>query len=251
MNIASEFEGERTPQNDPGRRCAKEPTGLRSCHGIDADCDRQEKCIVLIRLNLDSVRFLDPEPFLRNGRDRLTVLFNLILMINEVAVRMHIGAALNFDLEPISNTDERFSNSRLAVRTLNRHRVAHCEFSLLDLGDLRARGITQHECLANPHRLAVDLERTFPGVGFYPVIVAYGEQLLAHLIPMNVRIAVVAISKPHGDIPFGSIASCEIPQTSVIPRSTSALRDGPERLLHSIEARSDMRRQRLSRPWAS
>ena len=42
-------------------------------------------------------------------------------MINEVAVRMHIGAALNFDLEPASNTDERFSNSRLSVRTLNCH----------------------------------------------------------------------------------------------------------------------------------
>jgi len=29
-------------------------------------------------------------------------------MINEVAAPMHIGAALNFDLEPVSNTDERF-----------------------------------------------------------------------------------------------------------------------------------------------
>ena len=52
--------------------------------------------------------FFDPEPFPRNSRDRLTVLFNLILMINEVAAPMHIGAALNFDLEPVSNTDERF-----------------------------------------------------------------------------------------------------------------------------------------------
>ena len=86
----------------------QELNGLRSRSGVDADCDRQEKCIVSIRLNLDSVRFFDPEPFLRNSRDRLTVLFNLILMINEVAAPMHIGAALNFDLEPVSNTDERF-----------------------------------------------------------------------------------------------------------------------------------------------
>src|SRR5215207_4146624 len=63
------------------------------------------------------LRFFEPEPFLRNSRDRLAVLFNLVLMINEVAVRMHIGAALNFDLEPVANTDERFSNSRCSLRT--------------------------------------------------------------------------------------------------------------------------------------
>ena len=38
-------------------------------------------------------------------------------MINEDAAPMHIGAALNFDLEPVPNTDERFSNSRFSVRT--------------------------------------------------------------------------------------------------------------------------------------
>src|SRR5829696_10315292 len=77
------------------------------------------------------LRFFEPEPFLRNRRDRLAVLFNLVLMINEVAVRMHIGAALNFDLEPVSNTDERFSNNRFSVSMLNCHGVAHSELSLL------------------------------------------------------------------------------------------------------------------------
>ena len=75
----------------------QELNGLRSHHGVDADCDGQEKCIVLTWISTPYVSF-GPEPFLRTSRDRLTVLFNLILMINEVAAPMHIGAALNFNL---------------------------------------------------------------------------------------------------------------------------------------------------------
>jgi hypothetical protein len=84
----------------------QELNGLKSRHGVDADCECQEKRILMIRLDLDSVRFFDPEPFLRNSRDRLAVLFNFVLI--DVAVRVHIGAALGFDLELISKTEWRW-----------------------------------------------------------------------------------------------------------------------------------------------
>jgi hypothetical protein len=93
---------------------------------------------------------------------------------------------------------ERLPDSRQGVALpLDRHLVANAQLALLDLGDLVAVGVLEHERLANTQSLAVDTERPPSLLVLDPVVVADGEQLLAHLKPFAVGLVVAAPQETH------------------------------------------------------
>jgi hypothetical protein len=104
-------------------------------------------------------------------------------VIDEVALRAHVGPTVDVDREAITDAHERLPDGRdRASVPLDLHLVAHAELALLELGHLSARGVLEHQRLANAERLAVDTERPGAVLLLDPVVVPDREQTLAHLI---------------------------------------------------------------------
>src|SRR5207249_4470306 len=77
----------------------------------------------------------------------------------------------------------------------DRHLVADAELPLLDLRDLAPARILEHEGLADPKRLAVDLEGAVAFLVLDPVVVADGQQLLSHAVAGTAGEVVLSASK--------------------------------------------------------
>src|SRR5262249_52280332 len=144
------------------------------------------------------MRLADPKPGLRDASDNFPVPLDLVLVVNEVALRLHLAAALQVDREAVPDADERLPDrgSRGPV-PLDFHLVADAEFALLNLGDLVPVRVLDDERLANPHRLAVDPEGVIPVLIVDPVVVAYREQLLLHLVARPPGHLIVLSQKAH------------------------------------------------------
>src|SRR5687768_5617186 len=131
------------------------PMGQR----VDADRDRQNERVVLAGRNLHTVGVPDSEPALRHGRDRASLALDVVLVVDHVALGLHLAAAREVDREAVADADERLPDRREGVASpLDRHLVANAELPLLDLGDLVAVRVLEHERLADTQGLAVDAE---------------------------------------------------------------------------------------------
>src|SRR5580765_378126 len=153
-------------------------------HLVDADRDREDQRVVLAGLDLDAVGVPHAEPLLRHLRHLVAAALDLVLVVDDVALRLHVLAVLDVDREAVTQRgDERLLHGRhLLVAALDRHLVAHGQLLLLDLEELLATGRLEDERVADAKRLAVHLEDAVAAVGLDPVVVADREHLLAHLV---------------------------------------------------------------------
>jgi hypothetical protein len=162
-------------------------TGLpgRVGHGVEHGGRGEDQDVVLARRHLDAVGVPDPEPSLGHFGDLRPVAFDPVLVVDDVAVHLHVGAVLHMHVEPVpQRRDQRLLHCRhlVAARVLDLHRVPDVEHPLLDLEELVAGGILEEEGVAYSQRLAVDLENALPAVVLDPVVVADGDQLLSHAV---------------------------------------------------------------------
>src|SRR5688572_15029212 len=100
----------------------------------------------------------DPEPLLRHAGDLLTVALDLVLVVGDLPVHLQVGSAVDLDVEPVPQPDQRLLHLRLGAADLDRDGVTDRELLLPDPGDLVAAEVLQHPRVADPQRLAVDPE---------------------------------------------------------------------------------------------
>src|SRR5215208_7197931 len=161
------------------------------------DCGEQQALVLVLR-ELDSVRVPDAEPTLRDSGDRLAVALDLVLVIDDVPLRLQIIATLDVDREAVTDADERLVHRRdLLTIALDRHLVAHAQLALLDLGHFPAGRILQQDRLAEPHRLAVDTIGAVTGFILDPEVVADRDELLAHAETTSSGLVVSSSQQAH------------------------------------------------------
>src|SRR3954447_19657505 len=167
-------------------------------HLVDGDRDGEKERVVLLRRDLDAVGVADAEPLLRHLRDRPAVALDLVLVVEHLALRVHVLAADDVDREVVAQRahegllDRR---DRVAV-ALDLHLVADGQALLLDRVELLAVRALEHERLPEPQRLPVDLEGLVLVLGLDPVVVADREHPLAHPVP-GPAIVVAAAEERH------------------------------------------------------
>ena len=130
---------------------------------------------------LDTVGIADPEPLLRHLGHRVAVTFDLVLVLDDVAVGLEVRTAFDLDDVVVADTQKALVDSRLRAAALDRHLVADAEHLLLDLRQLVAAGILEDEGVARPNGFAVDLEHPVAVVVLDPEVVPDRHELLAHL----------------------------------------------------------------------
>src|SRR6478672_11471282 len=153
-----------------GRRRMRAPSRARSArrlerarsasvrHFVDRHGQGEHKRLVLSCGDLDAIRVTHAEPLLRDLRDHVVVTLDLVLVVDDVSLRLEILAALDLDVEAVPDTHERLvDRGDGAVATLDGHLVADRELLLLDLRDLVAVSVLEDERVAQAHRLAGDL----------------------------------------------------------------------------------------------
>jgi hypothetical protein len=152
---------------------------------VDGDGDREDERDVLARRNVDAIGVPHSKPLLGDRGDRVAVALDLVLVVDDVAVRFHVGAVLDVDSEAISDPDQRLVDGRGGVASaLDGDLVADAELALLDPGNLASGAIFENEGLSQANRLAVDLVSPFAAVVLDPEVIADRQQLLAHEKPL-------------------------------------------------------------------
>src|SRR5262245_23915489 len=116
-------------------------------HLVDADRDREDQGVVLAGSDLDAVGVADAEPALRHLGHGVAATLDLVLVVDDVPLRLQVLAAFDRDREPLA---ERRDQSLLDRRhglaaALDPHRVPDLQELLLDLVELGAGGIQERE----------------------------------------------------------------------------------------------------------
>ena len=94
----------------------------------------------------DAVRVPHAEPLLRDRRDRVAVALDLVLVVDDVALRLHVRTVLDVDREAISDADQRLVDGRDRVAAaLDCDLVANAELALLNPDQLLPRGTLDNE----------------------------------------------------------------------------------------------------------
>src|SRR6266480_5485678 len=75
---------------------------LAARHLIDADGRREDEGFVLTGCDLDSVGVPDPKPTLRDLGDLIALALDLVLVVDDIPLRLHVLAALNLDREAVA-----------------------------------------------------------------------------------------------------------------------------------------------------
>src|SRR3954447_15447169 len=149
------------------------PGSVSAGQRVDRDGDRENERDVLTGRDVDAVGVPHAEPFLGDRGDRVAVALDLVLMIDDVPMRLHVVAVLDVDRVAVSNADQRLVHGRGGVAAaLDRDLVANAELALLDAGQFRSRGVFEHEGLAQANRLSVDLVGALAPVVLDPEVVA-------------------------------------------------------------------------------
>src|SRR3954468_16888290 len=129
-------------------------------HRVDGDGDSEDqRGIDLLAENVDAVGIAHPEPFLRDFGDLVAVLLDLVLVVDDVAVRLDVRRAVDVDLELVADADHLLVHCRVAPADLERHLVADGQLLLLDGRHLASAGVLELPGVSDAQRLAVDLER--------------------------------------------------------------------------------------------
>src|SRR4051812_4659320 len=114
------------------RRAATRSSVARMAHRVDAHGDREHERLVLARRDLDPVGVANPEPLLRHLGHRVAVALDLVLVVDEVALGVHVMPVLDLDHEAVADADEALLDGRQRVPVaLDRHLVAHGKLALL------------------------------------------------------------------------------------------------------------------------
>src|SRR5690348_9229180 len=82
---------------------------------VDRDGERQDQRCVFAVGDLNAVGLAHAEPLLGDRRDRVTVTLDLVLVIDHVAVCLHVGAVFDVDRESVADPDERLVDGRGGV----------------------------------------------------------------------------------------------------------------------------------------
>src|SRR3954466_12119400 len=160
-------------------------TSVAAGQRVDRDGDREDEGGVLAGPHVDAVGLADAEPLLRDGRDRVAAALDLVLVVDDVPVRLQVVAVLDVDREAVADPHERLVDGRGGVAAaLDRDLVPEAQLALLDPGDLGSGGVLEHEGLAEAERLAVDLVRPVALLVLDPEVVADGQELLPHEEPL-------------------------------------------------------------------
>ena len=144
--------------------------------------------------DVDAVGLPHAKPLLGDRRDGVAVALDLVLVVDDVAVRLHVVAVLDVDGEAVADPDQRLVDGRGGVASaLDGDLVADGQLALLDPRDLVARGVLEHEGLAQAKGLAVDLVGPLALLVLDPEVVADRQQLLAHEKPLaDLLVAAIA-----------------------------------------------------------
>src|SRR5690606_24674211 len=91
-------------------------SGLRSAdvagHGVDRDRDGEDQDRIDSLRDLDAVRVAHPEPLLGHLGDLVAVAFDLVLVVDDVAVDLQVGLAVDIDLEVVADPDDPLGHVR-------------------------------------------------------------------------------------------------------------------------------------------
>src|SRR4029453_10390603 len=99
------------------------------CHLVDRHRDREDQRVALRLGDVDPVSVARPEPALRHLGDLLAPALDLVLVVDDVAIRLHVLATLDLDREALAKRRyERLLDrpERLAT-ALDLHRVAEAQ----------------------------------------------------------------------------------------------------------------------------
>src|SRR5262249_770849 len=168
------------------------------------DRDGEDERVVLLGRDLDAVGLPDAEPAFRDLGDLVAAALDLVLVVDDVALRLHVLTAVDRDGKAVAERrDERLLHRRDGARVvLDLHRVPAVELLLLDLVELGARRVLEDERLPDPEGLAIDLEGALALLVLDPEVVADRPELLTH--PVLRPAAVSAASQEwHRTAPFG------------------------------------------------
>ena len=126
-------------------------------HRVDAHGDREHERLVLARGDLDPVGVADPEPLFDTSATvspSRSISYSWSTRLPLASMSAPPSTSID---EAVADADERLLDGReRAPVALDLHLVAHGELALLELGDLAAGRVLEHERLADPQRLAVD-----------------------------------------------------------------------------------------------
>src|SRR5689334_4175120 len=79
---------------------------------VDADRDREQQSVVFALCCLDAVGLTNPEPGFRDVCDHVSVLLDLVFVIDEVALRLQITSVREIYREAVPDADERLLDRR-------------------------------------------------------------------------------------------------------------------------------------------
>src|SRR5258708_20681525 len=119
--------------------------GLSACHRVHADRDGEDERGILFRRDLDAVGVADPEPVLGYGRGCVAVPLDLVLVVDHVSVCTQVWRVIDMDLVAVADPGDGLADSRAVVTHVDLHLVAHAQPALLDLRDLVARRVLEHD----------------------------------------------------------------------------------------------------------
>src|SRR3954447_8426233 len=133
-------------------------------HLVDTDRDRENQRVVLVGRDLDAVGVPHAEPLLRHLGHLVAAALDLVLVVDDVALRLHVLALLDVDREAVAKrADERLlDRGHGLTASLDLHLVAHAELLLLDRQELLADGRLEHERIAGTERLPFTLNIRSP-----------------------------------------------------------------------------------------
>jgi hypothetical protein len=162
-------------------------TGLsgRVGHGVEHGGRRQDQDVVLVRGHLDAIGVPDPEPALGHFGDLRPVAFDLVFVVDDVALDVQVLAVLDLDDPSFAQwRDQGLLDDRepVPVWPFDLHAVLDVQHPFLDLDQLAPVHVLEHNGLADPQRLAVELVHALAALVFDLVVVADRDHALAHLV---------------------------------------------------------------------
>ena len=76
--------------------------------GVDGDGDRQQQHGGVLVVDVDAVGVPGAEPLLGDRGDRVALAFDLVLVVDEVAMRLQVGTVVDVDLEAVAEVVDGF-----------------------------------------------------------------------------------------------------------------------------------------------
>src|SRR5436190_20128501 len=107
---------------------------LAAAHLVGADGGGDDEGVVLLFRYLDAVRVADAEPARRHLGHSVAVPFDLVLVVDDVALGLEVVTALDVDRVAVAKgADERLLDRRNRFTVLlDFHRLAHANLLALD-----------------------------------------------------------------------------------------------------------------------